>query len=78
MKNHENMHEIRRQVGMYFDHALSKEDEQHLLQRVEHDASYHRVFSKEKAMREHIKNNVHRPDVSPDLIQHIKDKIRVS
>lgn len=78
MKNPEDMQQIRRQVDMFFDHALSKEDEKTLMDRVQTDPTYHRVFSREKQMRETIRNNVHRPGVTPDLIQAIKDNIRMA
>ncbi|MDX1477591.1 MAG: hypothetical protein R3301_07770 [Saprospiraceae bacterium] len=78
MKNQEDIRNIRREVDMFFDHALSKEDEQQLLARVENDPTYHRVFSQEKYMREHIKRSIHRPGVTPDLIKAIKDNIRMA
>ena len=78
MKNQEDLQNIRRTVDMFFDHALSKEDEKHLLDRIETDPAYHRVFSQEKYMRENIKRNIHRPGVTPDLIQAIKDNIRMA
>lgn len=69
---------IHRQIGMYFDHVLSKEDEEDLLERVKLDPDYRQIFAREKANRESLKKHVHRPGVPPDLIQVIKDKIRVS
>ncbi len=63
---------------MYFDHALNKQDQDQLLDRVSTDVAYHRVFTQEKAMREQIKQKIHRPGVSPDLIQAIKDNIRMA
>jgi hypothetical protein len=78
MKNLNDISEIRKQVDMFFDHALSRDDEQTLLSRVNHDPAYHRVFNQEKNMRDKIKKHVHRPGVSPDLIQVIKEKIRMA
>ena len=63
---------------MYFDRALNRRDQDQLLDRVNSDPAYHRVFTQEKAMREHIKQKIHRPGVSPDLIQAIKDNIRMT
>jgi hypothetical protein len=77
MKNGDHFQEIRRQVDMFFDHALSLEDEKTLLERVRQDPAYHQVFSHEKSMREHLKNRVLRPGVTPDFIQSIKDHIRM-
>lgn len=77
MTDQRNFQDIHRQVGMYFDHVLSKEDEQALLERVKEDPSFRQVFTREKAIRDNLKKHVRRPGVPPDLIQVIKDKIRV-
>lgn len=77
MKNGDHLQEIRRQVDMFFDHALSLEDEKHLMEQVRQDPMYQQVFSHEKAIREHLKSKVHRPGVTPDFIQSIKDHIRM-
>lgn len=71
------LEDISKQVGLYFDHVLSKEDERKVLTRVDEDPAFHRVFNREKANRENLKKHVHRPGVPPDLIQIIKDKIRI-
>lgn len=76
MKNGDHLQEVRRQVDMFFDHALSLEEERHLLQRVQQDPMYQQVFSHEKTMREHLRNHVHRPGVSQDFIQSIKNHIK--
>ena len=78
MGKKEDLQNIRREVDMYFDQALSNQDEDQLLQRVNTDPAYHRVFTQEKAIREHIKQKIHRPGVSPDLIQAIKNNIRMT
>jgi len=78
MSDQKDFQNIRREVDMYFDRALSRQDQDLLLDRVNTDPAYHRVFTKEKAMREHIKQGIHRPGVSPDLIQAIKDNIRMT
>jgi hypothetical protein len=78
MSKQEEIQKIRRQVDMYFDRALSRQDQDQLLERVNTDDAYHRVFNQEKTMREHIKQKIHRPGVSPDLIQAIKENIRMT
>ena len=78
MENQNDLQNIRKQVDMYFDQALSEQEQQSLLDRVNNDPAYHRVFSQEKQIRDHIKQKVHRPGVSPDLIQSIKDNIRMA
>ena len=77
MKDRNELQNIREQVNMFFDHELDKSSEDELLDRVNTDPAFHRVFTKEKTMRENIKKHVRRPGASPDLIQAIKNNIRV-
>lgn len=65
-------------VNMYLDKELSAEDEQNFLKEVEHTPGYNDILSKERSFKEFIKNKTPRRHVSPDLIQKIKDKIRVN
>lgn len=69
------LQDFRKQVDLYLDRALNSEAEKELLNRVNHDPNCDRVLSKEKNFREFIKNSVKRPQVSPDFIQAIKNKI---
>lgn len=77
MSNQDDLQNIRRQVDMYFDQVLSRQDSKTLLERVKTDPVYHRVFTQEKMMREAIRSSVHRPSVTPDLINTIKNNIRM-
>ena len=77
MKHEDHLREIRRQVDMFFDHALSLDDQKNLLNRVKQDPTYHQVFSQEQNMRQNLRNSVHRPGVTPDFIQSIKDHIKM-
>ena len=75
---HQTNTDIRQRINLYFDNALSPEDQQDLLHKVECDNKCSKLFTKEKNFRDYIKNNVKRSSVSPDLIQSIKERIRVS
>lgn len=77
MGNLHNVHDIQNQVNLYFDNALGDNEKKELLSRVNTDPRCSKIFNKEKTFREFIKNNVARPSVSTDLIQSIKDRIRV-
>ena len=68
---------FRKQVDLYLDRALNSEDEKELLDRVNHDPSCGKLFSKEKNFRNFIKNNVKRSEATPDFIQAIKNKIKI-
>ena len=77
MKERNQMHDFHQRVSLYFDNALSEEDQRDLMNLVNNDPRCSKVFNKEKSFREFIKTNVKRPQVSSDFIQAIRDKIRV-
>ena len=77
MRNNDSGSSLRKQINLYFDNALSSEDQQNLLRQVDEDPRCCKMFNKEKTFRDYIKNNVKRPTVSPDLIQSIRDRIRI-
>ena len=68
---------LRNQINLYFDNALDPIAKDELLTKVQCDTRCSKLFQKEKNFREYIKNNVRRSSVSPDLIQTIKESIRV-
>lgn len=77
MRERENYQSFRQKLDMYLDNALSHEDEKDFVARITEDPAYNRLYASEKNFREMIKNNIKRPNVSPNLIQSIKDRIRV-
>ena len=77
MPNFENMNEIRASINLYFYNALTTDAQQNLLNKVDSDSTCHKIFNQEKNIREFIKNNVTRPDVSPDFIQNIMNNIKI-
>ena len=77
MPNFENMNEMRANINLYFDNQLTNDAQQNLLNKVDSDSTCHKIFTQEKNIRDFIKNNVTRPAVSPDLIQNIKNNIKV-
>ncbi len=70
-----NYQDLRKQISMYFDNELCKDDKDQLLQRVDMDPKCSSLFRKERNFREYIKNNIKRPNVSHDLIDSIKNKM---
>ena len=77
MRNQDNARNLRSKINLYFDNALSQEEQKSLLNQVDSDPRCSKMFNKEKTFRDYIKNNVKRSSVSPDLIQSIKDSIRI-
>ena len=72
-----NNHDLQRKINLFFDNELCDHDKEDLLHKVNSDPNCCKIFNKEKNFREFIKNNVKRPEVSSDLIQSIRDRIRV-
>lgn len=68
---------FRERVNLYFDKELNSEDENALMEEINDDPARGSLFKKEKSFRDFIKNNVKRSSVPPDLIQNIKDSIKV-
>lgn len=77
MREQEDLHRFQEKVDLYFDKALSQNDEQELLENVENDSSCQKVFEQTQHYRTFIKNKVQRPSVSPEFIKSIKEKIRI-
>ncbi len=77
MDHRENFQQIKQRIGLYFDNELNPQDQDDLLSLVQNDARCSKMFNKEKNFRDFIKNNVKRPSVSPDMIQSIRDRIKI-
>ncbi len=77
MSTKDNFKQIRQRINMYFDNELSQEDKSQLLHQVDEDPRCQKIFHKEKNFRDFIKSNVKQSTVSPDLIQNIRDRIRI-
>lgn len=77
MREQYDVHEIREKVDMYFDKELSQEDEKNFMHDIEVDPNVNRVFHEQQHFRDFIKQNVHRPTVTPDFINAIKKQIKL-
>ena len=73
----EEAYKFRDQVDLYFDNALQQDDQQRFLQQVSSDPDANQMFQEAKNFRDFIKNNVKRQKVSPELINSIKERIKV-
>ncbi len=77
MNDPKDLSNFEHRVDLYLDHALDQRDEQQLLETVEEDDNCKQLLRQAQNYRSFIKNNVHRPSISPEFIRSIKDKIRV-
>jgi len=73
MGNTTNPYSVEKNVSLYFDSALSKEDEIQLIQKIGSDPQSHLLFQKEKSARDFLRNNLKRSCCSEDLIRNIRD-----
>ncbi len=76
MRNQDNK-DLRQKINLYLDNALGAKDQEELLDKVNSDPRCNQLFEDERLSRDYIKNNVKRQSCSPDLIQSIRDNIRV-
>ena len=77
MQNQGNNHKaLMAKVNMYLDNELTKTEERALLQELKQNPVYFDLLNKEKTFREFLKSRLQRRQVSPSLIQSIKDKIK--
>ncbi len=77
MEKSSNLHDLQHKISLFFDNELCDSDKRDLLHKVNSDPHCSKIFNKEKNFREFIKKNVKRPEVSSDLIQSIRDRIRI-
>lgn len=77
MEERELVQNLRHKIELYFDKALPENEQQDLLLKVKTDPDCSEMFNNEKSFRDLIKNGVKRTPVSPDLIQTIKERIRL-
>lgn len=67
---------LRRKISMFLDNELPKDIYNQVAESIESDAVAGRILRKEKDFKEFVKNNIKRPEVSPQLVESIKNKIR--
>ena len=75
MQNFNDLNELKKQVGMYFDQALDPQTRDEFLQKVSSDPIYQQAFQHEQLMRDNIKKLIHRPGDASQLIQAIKNQL---
>jgi hypothetical protein len=65
-------------VSLFLDNELDQTEKQSLLAEIENNEQYQSLINREQSFKSFVKSHVSRPNVSPALIQSIKEKIRVS
>jgi DICT domain-containing protein len=75
MQNFNELNELKKQVGMYFDQALDPQTRDEFLQKVSSDPLYQQAFQHEQMIRDNIKKLIHRPGDASQLIQAIRNQI---
>jgi len=78
MKDQKSHKALMAKVNMYLDNELTKTEERALLQELKQNPVYFDLLNKEKSFREFLKSRLQRRQVSPSLIQSIKDKIKTN
>jgi hypothetical protein len=75
MHNVDDLNELTKQVGMFFDQALDPQSRAAFLQRVSSDPVYQQAYQHEQLIRENLKKLIHRPGDPSQLIQAIRNQI---
>ena len=77
MRNQNDNSDLRQKINLYLDSALGAQEQEDLFAKVNSDPRFAQMFQDERNSRDYIKNNLRKESVSPDLIQSIRDNIRV-
>lgn len=75
MQNFNDLNELRKQVGMYFDQALDPQSRDEFLQKVGSDPLYQQAYQHEQSIRDNLKKHIHRPGDPSQLTQAIRNQI---
>ena len=70
--------EVLQRVNLYLDGAMTQEAAANFRSEMNHNPAVTEAFQHEQSFCDLLKNSVHRRKASPNLIQHIKDKIRTA
>jgi predicted lactoylglutathione lyase len=73
-----NQQELYKKVSMYLDNALNMEEQSALMHEINTNPDCLAMLSKERNFREFVKSRIHRRTASPDLIQSIREKVRIA
>lgn len=76
MANTRNYQDLVKKVTMYLDNELPRNEERQLLKEIQSDPNYMELLKREKSFKDFIKRKVQRRQVSPALVQSIKDRIQ--
>ena len=74
MKNDELIH----RVSLFLDNELNQDEARDLMDEIRDNQQYQSLLHQEQSFKTFVKTHVSRRNVSPALIQSIKEKIRVS
>lgn len=76
MQNFDDIQNIQKNVSLYFDNALSQEDQDQLLKHVDTDPQCSQIFNQEKSAREFLKSKIRRTTVSDEILDRIKQQFK--
>ena len=69
-----NFTEIRKKITSFLDHDMSPEDQDSFLTQIQKDPNSQNELIRERLIRSKIRENIHRPHLSPGLVDRIKNK----
>ena len=76
MRKQNETKDLKQKINLYLDHALGAKEQDELFQKVDTDPASQQLFEAERSSRTFIKNGVKKHAVTPDFIQHIKNRLQ--
>lgn len=70
--------DLMKRVAMFLDNELDKDEQKNLLLEIEKNEQFQSLLNREQSFKTYVKSHISRRNVSPALIQSIKEKITVS
>ncbi len=77
MGNFDDLRSFEENISLYFDNALSANDQNQLFEKIDKDPNCCQQFEKEKTARQFLKNNFKKSSVSTDMIESIKKRLHI-
>lgn len=65
-------------VSLFLDNELNMDEQRSLMEEMGQNDQIQSLIDREKSFKSYVKSHLARPNVSPSLIQSIKEKIRIS
>lgn len=70
--------DLQNRVSLFLDNEMNMDEQRSLMEEMGQNDQIQSMMDREKSFKSYLKSHLSRPNVSPSLIQTIKEKIRIS